>query len=316
MEYKFGFEKTSNNIIMKVKNVDKEFDPLTIFEDFLENAYAYKMAGADANVIKKFFLNIFGIMDENEITKEYIADYFDLICALQTRIDSKILSTVDELEKLRSFYGLTFTFKFVIIDYDKVKNIDKIEYINTSENRIDIIKNEVDTSEGSTGIVKPLLSNFSEVTTPSKENIKNDHYCIYECFSIRDAVFSILHYLFLNEYELMKCEHCGKYFARKKSKNAGKRKYCPRFSPHKKYTGETCAVAVNKIRSKIRSRKNNIYKYINSYYPNAAVPFCDEFAALFKKASSIEELELLEYITSEKYVKEKWYREEYKQTQV
>lgn len=162
-------------------------------------------------------------------------------------------------------------------------------------------------------IINPLRFGFSEITIPYKEAVENDHYCIYECFSMQDVAFAILHYLFLNDYRLMKCEHCGKYFAKKEGKNASKTKYCPRLSPYIGYTGKTCGDAVDTILSKIKQRKERVYKYISASYPKAAGLFCEEYAVQHAKEKSVENLETLERILSEEYVKEKWYRKEYKQ---
>jgi len=86
----------------------------------------------------------------------------------------------------------------------------------------------------------------------------------YTCYSIKDIMFSVLHYLMVHRYKFRQCEHCGKFFATTTEKN----KYCNRKSPYKGYGKFNsfehieCEQAVRNIRQEIRREKNRIDDYI------------------------------------------------------
>lgn len=266
MQYKFSFERNSENspkIIVKSGNT---FDGLTIFGDLVENAVLNKEKKAITD-----FRGLFGFDN-----KEEWIDYYQIICDLRTRIEQGELSSLDEFERLRPYYNLTFNYTFVV-------------------------KNE-------NGSIYPIRFGFSEVKPPFLQKTEMEHYCIYECFSMRDGVFSILHYLFLNNYKLRKCEHCGKYFATKTLKT----KYCNRFSPYKGYESMSCSIAVDHILKKIKKRKGNVLKNMDRFYPEARPEFLHEYNIVFEKEKSVENLKQLETLTSKDYVRKHWYKEIYK----
>ena len=60
----------------------------------------------------------------------------------------------------------------------------------------------------------------------SKKKYKNAKYS-YRSRNIQGMVAAILHYYLINDYNIIKCAHCGRYFATQTLK----RKYCPRKSP-------------------------------------------------------------------------------------
>lgn len=266
MQYKFAFKRGSNNTLRMITGYGKESDGLVVFGDIIENALPYRAE----NAIKDF-RSLF----EEDNQKEW-EDYYESICDLRIRVEREELSSLDEFERLRPYYNLTFNYSFV------VKNENGINY--------------------------PMQLGFCEVEPSYLQKTETDHYCIYECHSMKDGAFSILHYLFLNNYKLRRCEHCEKYFATKKLKT----KYCGRYSPYKGYEDKPCGVAVDHILKKIKKRKVNILKYMGNYYPEAKPKFCEECDALLKKEKSIANLDELEYLTSKEHIKERWYKEEYK----
>lgn len=265
MSYKFCFERKFNVVKGIASKAGNVFDPITIFGDLI-------ITNSDeVNDRIKNFIEIFGDIEKNEIV-----DYVEYMKSLQIRIDQGKLKKLIELENIRPFYDLRFSYQFVILHRD--------------------------------GHITPMLDGFYKTETPSNEKLREDHCCIYTCPSMRDVPFSIMHYLFLNDYKIRKCEHCGKYFATKNLKQ----KYCPRMSPYKGFECQPCGKAVDHILKRIKKRRKAVYKNISDDYPKAIVPFCEEYDAAFVEEKSVSNLKKLDCITSKKYVKEHWYKEEYR----
>lgn len=216
------------------------------------------------------FGKLFGSIDQDDI------DYHPIICDLRSKIEQGKLSKMGELERLRSIYTLTYNYTFQFKD----------------EN----------------GMIRPTRFGFIEVEPPFSQDMEREHDCIYECFSMKDGVFSILHYLFLGEYKLKRCEHCGKYFPTKTLKT----KYCSRNSPFKKHENQSCSVAVDHILKAIKKRRKNILKYMSGYFPKAIPEFSSELDIALKKPKSVAQLNELRRLTSKEHVKKHWYKEKYK----
>lgn len=264
MRYKFTIEK-KHGMNPKV-NINGNLLELTIFGDLIEHA----VPNREAEAIMDFGTLIDRINPNEDV------DYFPTICDLRAKIEQEAISSLDELERLRSFCKLTFRHTFVA-------------------------KNKI-------GSICPIQLGFSKIEPLFLQDTEIEHYCIYECFSMRDGVFSLLHYLFLNGYKLKKCEHCGKYFPTKTLK----RKYCSRNSPYRKHEDTSCGEAVDHIIKTIKKRRKNILKYMRKYFPKAIPEFTNELDAALKTPKNVAQLDELEHLTSREYVKEHWYKEKYK----
>ena len=84
--------------------------------------------------------------------------------------------------------------------------------------------------------------------------------------SVTQVMIAILYYYAFNGYKLVRCKHCGKWFATKTLKE----KYCKRISPcfGEIITGKTplpCEQAVRNIKQKQSRRRRNIYEYLCNY---------------------------------------------------
>lgn len=89
MVYKFAFEKKSDIIKIKLTNTEETFDPLTVFGDLIKNARTGKINGLIMDSIR-----IFGVVNQEEIvSNEKVIDYFDVMCDLRKKIETKELST-------------------------------------------------------------------------------------------------------------------------------------------------------------------------------------------------------------------------------
>jgi len=140
------------------------------------------------------------------------------------------------------------------------------------------------------------------------ENSETPHKFTYTCYSVEDIIFSVLHYLTLLEYGFKRCDHCDNYFATKTFKV----KYCNRYSPYKGRENLLCNEAVDRIMTHITKRRNSIKTSLYNYHGDAASDFLYEFTSHAKAIKSVHNLKTLEHITSKDYVKQKWYKEEYK----
>ena len=78
----------------------------------------------------------------------------------------------------------------------------------------------------------------------------------YKCFSISDIIFSILHFLAINNYKYSRCAHCERFFAT----TTYKEQYCPRLSTYPNREQLQCAKAVKIIRNDLQRIHRQIYQ--------------------------------------------------------
>lgn len=69
-----------------------------------------------------------------------------------------------------------------------------------------------------------------------------------------EVIYGLLYYYAFNGLKLVKCEHCGRWFATDSLKN----KYCTRKSPIERYTHLNCEQAVQNIRQQCGRIRNRI----------------------------------------------------------
>ena len=93
--------------------------------------------------------------------------------------------------------------------------------------------------------------------------------------TVLDVAYALLYYYAHNDYKLVKCEHCGRWFAT----TTFKIKYCPRKSTFPGYTHLNCEQAVRNIMQNCGRIKNRI-DIKAAATPSAQLrinPFVDEF---------------------------------------
>lgn len=120
-------------------------------------------------------------------------------------------------------------------------------------------------------------------------NFKDNKNFIYDCNSISEIVYSLLHYLFENEYKVNVCKYCDRFFITDTYKNIFCKNDCP--FPEK-YKGMNCQYAKEQIMHSISSKRRRIYKYIenNSYNFDVLENFkneCKKYKEIIKKSPSI-----------------------------
>lgn len=283
-------------------NRQANFNPLTVLGDLLD---IVTYTGISPHPQDSYSLNEdykthpFFLGHEykgNPLFKETycLQDFFLAVNELKVIITSNSRFSMNKFEILKQFLSLRFTYK---IEFREINPLYKLGY---KENPINLEPvNEYQ--------YMPLKYTYDyNMKFMFDDNNESPHKFTYTCFEIKDIIFSVLHYLVLLEYKFSRCEHCRKYFATKDLSHV----YCNRNSPYKGREDLACGEAVDRLMTKIMKRKKSIKAYLYDYYPHNANKFLYEFSTYKSAVKSVSNLEMLEFITSKNYVKNKWYRDE------
>ncbi len=134
---------------------------------------------------------------------------------------------------------------------------------------------------------------------------------IYNLTSNYEIIYGFLYYYAFNGLKLVKCEHCGRWFATDSLKN----KYCTRNSPIERYSHLKCEQAVQNIRQQCGRMRNRIDAKARQTRNGEAFQDwfwkqCNKRNEEIRKTASAESL--TEYLTFLKQVesKKKWLDEE------
>lgn len=142
--------------------------------------------------------------------------------------------SIKDLEKLRLYFGLkldyTITYKKLTCLKVNKKNNIKYRYVP--------------------------LNYYCKFDEMDLKNIdKKPHKYIYNCYTIADVIFAVLHFLVLHGYnDVKKCENCYKYFF---STKASREKYCEREK-------NNCKNIIKDLTQEIKNLNKSIYD--NIYY--------------------------------------------------
>lgn len=166
-----------------------------------------------------------------KIDKHKDTYYYSLAQLIKNQILNKKLFTIKDIEKLKLYFDIKLNYS--------------ISYLDKNNG------------------LKPLQYSYCKIDNIIDKDIrKTEHTYIYNCFTLTDVLFSILHYLIYNDYNhIENCNHCNRlYFYNNK-----KILYCDRNSPYSGYTNLKCEQAVRNIKqyfSRIHKRiYNNFYNY-------------------------------------------------------
>ena len=107
-------------------------------------------------------------------------------------------------------------------------------------------------------------------------------------------IYGLLYYYAYYNLKLVKCQHCGRWFATTSFKN----KYCPRKSTFNGYTHLNCEQAVRNIKQELARKKKRIYNKLVSYGfvydgespSNQFLNDCFEYKSKIDNKSSVENL--------------------------
>ena len=277
-----------------------DFDPLTVLGDLL-NAVTYTATSShpqDNYSLKEgysqhpFFLGRKYRGDTN------LGDYrhrplFVAVNELNEVISNNIHFSMSEFEILKQFLSLNFVYQ---IEFREANPFFELGYaINPGNNKAVQEYQYV-----------PVQYTYNyDMELMFGDNSDTPHRFTYNCFEIKDVIFSVLHYLTLLDYKFRKCEHCGNYFATKTLKTI----YCNRNSPYTGYEHLPCGEAVDHIMTSLMKRRHSIKTYLYNNYSDRASDFLYEFSEQKRLGRSVSNLEMLEHITSKEYVKQKWYKQ-------
>lgn len=187
-----------------------------------------------------------------------------------------------EIDFLKSYFDITFK-------------------LTASKYRTNPVKPYV-SLEPDTKLIPFHYSKYS-LDTALNYNLSECDEFFYECYSMSDLVYCILHFLALNKYKINQCNHCGGFFATR----TFKQKYCPRNSLYPKYEHLNCEQAIRNISQDFSRKYSSIYNNLLMNYTHEHLNrFYKEYQSAheaFKKEPSVSNITACYDIL----LKKKWY---------
>ena len=186
-----------------------------------------------------------------------------------------VINQLFHKEKIKEVYGFRENGGVMYMIYDFFNDRDKIKL---SLKDIEEIR-----------IINTININFLPLDRTNINNGMN----FPNIKSIREIIYCILYYYAYYDYKLVKCEHCGRWFAT----NSFKNKYCPRNSTFEGYTHLNCEQAVRNIKQELQREKKRIYNkmtlYTQNYGNNKINSFlekCAQYLDKIKECATVENL--------------------------
>lgn len=190
-------------------------------------------------------------------------------------IVNHILDTLNEKENCQNIWGWSVNGTILFSIYDILDNNEYLELTLQDIEHIRI-KYAIDFVYSPMSIIDIDLGMEFKVNQP---------------FHI---IYSLLYYYAFYKLKLVKCQHCGRWFAT----TTRKYKFCPRNSTFDGYTHLNCEQAVRNIMQELRRKKKSIYNSIAVYSmtnfsenpSNNFLNIFDYYIDKVKKHSSIENI--------------------------
>lgn len=190
-------------------------------------------------------------------------------------IVNHILDTLNEKENCKKIWGWSVNGTILFSIYDILDNNEYLELTLQDIEHIRI-KYAIDFVYSPMSIIDIDLGMEFKVNQP---------------FHI---IYSLLYYYAFYKLKLVKCQHCGRWFAT----TTRKYKFCPRNSTFDGYTHLNCEQAVRNIMQELRRKKKSIYNSIAVYSmtnfsenpSNNFLNTFDYYIDKVKKHSSIENI--------------------------
>ena len=270
-EYRLIIDNRNGNISGTIENTNQKtanFSPLTVLGDIV---FKSRFLDFDLNSIERVFEYYFDISSNDIASRKVCWQYNDSLTLLEDMIYGNKSLSLYEFEKIRSYCQLKFDCIFTF-------------YQDANQIRL---------HHG--------LSNLENVF---EDYINKPHKYIYNCYSRADVLFSILHYLILNQYKFVKCHHCLRFFSAKTLKQ----KYCKRKSPCKGFEKYECEQAVREFRRKLSRRRKSISVQLSNYSSQEQyfkfLDICDTYKKSAYEKSTFLNLEEYEFFLSKKNIKQ------------
>ncbi len=214
------------NIAIKDKSI---FNPLTVLCDLRSLSSKDKDLKEDKNVINTSIKseNAFGIRFKMDKSED--GAYFLLVNYINNMIKNNNIVSIKEIEKIRLYFNLRldYTIAYKKLTCLKVNKKNNIKYRYVPLN---------------------YYCRFDELDLKNID--KKPHKYIYNCYTIADVIFAVLHFLVLHGYnDIKKCENCEKYFF---STKVSREKYCEREKSN-------CKQVIKKLTKDIQDLNKAIY---------------------------------------------------------
>lgn len=269
------------NIVVKdhEKLINYDFVPTSVLCDL--SVLEYETNTIDKDIIYIGYKYEKAFETPIKIDKHQDIYYYSFAELIKERIVNNEPISFKELDKLKLFFNINLNYS---ISYKEKSNK---------------IKNDFD--------YIPLQYGFCNIEKVFENNDKKPHKYIYNCNTLTDVIFAILHYLVMNKYtKIRKCNHCGKLYYY----NHEKQIYCKRKSPYENYTHLECEQAVRNIKKKLSDRNKSIKSNLDNYYEHNFEAYIEQWYKYkdeVDKCSSIENLKILEVFTEPSNMKKNFY---------
>lgn len=172
-----------------------------------------------------------------------------------------------KIENREQYYKLIITIKKMILESQKTNAVLNYSNIDFLRSFFDItyqftpMRNMKNLQHFDKAEMRPVIYSMYHIDTALSFSFSDITQYFYECYSMSDVVFAILHFLASRQYKFNICAHCGRYFAT----TSYKQKYCFRKSPMQQYKHLNCEQAVRNITQEINRGYKRIY---NNLYQN------------------------------------------------
>lgn len=222
---------------------------------------------------------------------EYVYDLGSIECAIGNIIDvlecefpAENYSAENTVNRIREKIAGKTTSKTLWGIKENGFTIQAIHIFLSGRDKIDLTMQELEEFRINYGLsIKHTPLNLCDIDKGLQ--IKN-------ATSILDIVFHLLYFYTLNKMKLVKCEHCGRWFAT----STLKVKYCSRKSVFTGYTHLNCEQAVRNINQELGRNKKRIYNSLTAYYPSnddtiySFLDRCAEYRENIKVQASVKNL--------------------------
>lgn len=193
------------------------------------------------NFVNFISLDIENILNDEIISKLSKNDYKEIISKISTASDGIILKElidIDDISNQNDIQLIKRNLKLILDTYTKFKKLTEFCYFNDNIKNMTLLQKYIcylNTSKvEEVTLPKQTISLKLKIT--SKKFLKNDDitknspflYFSYQCLNINDYMTASFLQLIENNYLILKCKNCGKYFI---VFNRANKLYCSRKSP-------------------------------------------------------------------------------------
>lgn len=253
------------------------FDTKNNIEDINEKKFLL-----GENFINFITLDMENILNDEIISNLSINNYKEIISKLSTASDGVIFKELIDIEDILSQNNIQLIkrdLRLILDTYTKFKELTEFCYFNDNFPNMTLLQKYLyylhKFNIGKVTLPKQTINSIDlKIKSPNAELLKNDNdivvtlqenspyfYFTYECLNISDYMTVSFLQLIENNYLILKCKNCNKYFIPYKRTDTY---YCDRISPQD--TSKTCKqYGADKawwIRTKDENDWYNLYRKI------------------------------------------------------